>query len=120
MSDDELTEFASAESLDVLVPGSLAGVRIDRAVAMLTGLSRNEVTRLMEQGRVTLDDRVVTKSSLSLAGDQRLFVVLPEDDDGIVRPDSTVPVAVVAEDDHRVPETRGRPRGHGEGGHTAA
>lgn len=107
MSDDELTEFASAESLDVLVPGSLAGVRIDRAVAMLTGLSRNEVTRLMEQGRVTLDDRVVTKSSLSLAGNQRLFVVLPEDDDGIVRPDSTVPVAVVAEDAHFVVVNKG-------------
>lgn len=102
MSDDELTEFATGESLDVIVPGSLAGVRIDRAVAMLTGLSRNDVTKLIGDGRVTVDGRLVTKSSISLVENQRLFAALPEDDDGIVRADATVPVDVILEDEHFV------------------
>ena len=102
MSDDDLTEFATGESLDVVVPGSLAGVRIDRAIAMLTGLSRNEVNKLIGDGRVRVDGRLVTKASVGLIEDQHLFAVLPEDDDGIVRADSSVPVDVVLEDEHFV------------------
>ena len=102
MSDDELTEFTSGESLDVLVPSSLSGVRIDRAIAMLTGLSRNDVTKLVGDGRVTIDGRLVTKASVALVEDQRLFAALPEDDDGIVRPDASVPVDVILEDEHFV------------------
>jgi len=102
MSDDELTEFTTGESLDVVVPGSLAGVRIDRAIAMLTGLSRNDVTKLVGDGRVTIDGRLVTKASIALVENQRLFAALPEDDDGVVRADATVPVDVALEDEHFV------------------
>ena len=102
MSDDDLTEFNTGESLDVVVPGSLRGVRVDRAIAMLTGLSRNDVTKLINDGRVTLDGRVVVKSSVALSENQRLFAALPEDDDGMVRPDASVPVDLVLEDEHFV------------------
>ena len=45
-----------------LVPGSLAGERIDRAVALLTGWSRAEVVDLVQTGAVTVAGRPVAKS----------------------------------------------------------
>jgi len=100
MSDDDVVEFASANSLDVVVPHSLAGVRVDRAVSLLTGLSRSDVSTLVDTGRITVDGRVVVKSSLTLSEAQHLVAVLPDDDDGVVRADETVPVDVVVEDPH--------------------
>ncbi len=44
------------------VPAALAGVRVDRAVAFLTGFSRAEVQALVESGAVLVDGAVVAKS----------------------------------------------------------
>lgn len=43
------------ETLEFPVPAALAGERVDRTVAMLTGLSRAEVSRLIEQAAVSID-----------------------------------------------------------------
>ncbi len=46
----------------VRVPAALAGVRVDRAVAFLTGFSRGEVQSLVEAGAVLVDGVAVAKS----------------------------------------------------------
>jgi len=49
--------------MDEVVPAALAGQRVDRVVAMITGISRAEVAALVDQGKVLVDDRVVTARS---------------------------------------------------------
>jgi 23S rRNA pseudouridine1911/1915/1917 synthase len=44
------------------VPPALDGERVDRAVALLTGWSRNDVQELLESGAVVVDGRAVSKS----------------------------------------------------------
>ncbi len=43
-----------------VIPAALAGERIDRAVALLTGRSRAEITALVASGGVRIDGRTVT------------------------------------------------------------
>ncbi len=53
------------------VPGALDGERIDRALALITGLSRREVNVLLDGGRVTVGGKEVSsRSRRVLAGDQ--------------------------------------------------
>src|SRR5258706_12582608 len=46
------------------VPSALAGERVDRAVALLTGLTRAVVTELIASGAVTIDGAVAVKGSV--------------------------------------------------------
>lgn len=86
--------------LDALVPSALAGERVDRAVAMLTGCTRAEASSLLDRGAVQLGGRVVSKPSTRLEEDDRLVVTadprrVPEP----LRGDPDVPVEVVHADD---------------------
>ncbi|HET9091190.1 MAG TPA: S4 domain-containing protein, partial [Acidimicrobiales bacterium] len=58
----------------VVVPGALAGMRLDRAVALLTDLSRAEAGRLVDEGAVLLGGRPVTERSRRVRADERLSV----------------------------------------------
>lgn len=51
------------------VPETLAGERVDRAVALLTGFSRADVQTLVAEGSVTVDDETVAKSRRLRAGE---------------------------------------------------
>jgi 23S rRNA pseudouridine1911/1915/1917 synthase len=55
MPDDDLPE-------PIRVPAALAGERVDRAVALLTGWSRSDVQHLVERDAVLVDGRPVAKS----------------------------------------------------------
>jgi 23S rRNA pseudouridine1911/1915/1917 synthase len=81
------------------LPPALAGERLDRVVAMLTGASRAEAAAMVDRGAVTLDDRVVTTRSLRVAEGAVVDVEAPEPagDVGLV-PDPSVVVPVVHED----------------------
>jgi 23S rRNA pseudouridine1911/1915/1917 synthase len=95
-----MTHAADDEaSLDVIVPPLLDGVRVDRAVSMLTGLARRETSALIAEGVVRVDDVVVARGSHPLAEGQHLEALLPSPDDDAVGPDVTVDVRVVLEDD---------------------
>lgn len=59
------------------VPAALAGERIDRVVAMLTGLTRSDAAALVSDGAVRLGGRVVTKTSSRLAEGDELEVEVP-------------------------------------------
>jgi 23S rRNA pseudouridine1911/1915/1917 synthase len=56
--------------LIVPVPASLAGERVDRAVALLTGWSRADVAALVEEGAVLVDGRPVVKSRRLAEGEE--------------------------------------------------
>ncbi len=71
------SEGPDAETLDVEVPLLLDGVRVDRALSMLTGLTRSAAAALVDLGEVSIDDVVVSKGSLVLQASQRLRASLP-------------------------------------------
>jgi 23S rRNA pseudouridine1911/1915/1917 synthase len=52
------------------VPASLAGERVDRAVALLTGWSRNDVAVLIERGAVRIGGQAVAKSRRLTEGEE--------------------------------------------------
>ncbi len=68
------------ETLRVEVPAALDGVRLDRAVALLRGLSRSAVRSLVEAGGVRVDGVVQPRGSALLATGGRLEIdgVAPE------------------------------------------
>ncbi|HLN15321.1 MAG TPA: RluA family pseudouridine synthase [Acidimicrobiales bacterium] len=85
--------------MEVTVPSLLDGVRVDRAVALLAGVSRATAAELVERGAVELDGRPVTTRSAPLRAGASLSVALPETAEQIVEAEPDVVVPVVAEDE---------------------
>jgi 23S rRNA pseudouridine1911/1915/1917 synthase len=82
------------------VPAALAGERVDRVVAMLTGLTRAEVSELVDDGAVQLRGRVVTSRSAKVAeGDELEVDVPPPVVAAAAEPEPDVDVPIVYEDD---------------------
>ena len=80
------------------VPATLAGERIDRAVALLTGWTRRDIQGLVANGSVLVDGARVTKSRRLEAGE--VIEVLAEPaPSGPPEPEPDVPVTVRYEDD---------------------
>ena len=79
------------------VPDALAGERLDRAVALLTGWTRSEVQALVESGAVLVDGARVPKSR-RLVVDDVIEVLAEPEAVGRPEPDPTVPVIVRHED----------------------
>jgi len=65
-----------AEELVVTVPKPLDGVRVDRAIAMLAGLSRSAASDLVASGRVWVDGSSVAVRSSPLVAGQLLRLEL--------------------------------------------
>ncbi len=94
---DERDAF-DGEVLDLLVPSSLAGIRVDRVLSMLTGLSRSEAHDVLTSGAVSVNQRVTVKPSTPLEEGQHLVAVLPAPVSDEVQPDASVIVDVVLDD----------------------
>ncbi len=85
---------APLESL--VVPVALAGERVDRAVALLTGWSRAEVQALIDDAHVLVDGKSVLKSRRLVEGDVVDLLAEPEP---VGFPQAQdVPIVVVDED----------------------
>ena len=82
----------------LVVPESLAGERLDRAVALLTGWSRSEVQGLVDAGAVLVSGRPSAKSRRLVAGEVIELLGGPEAD--APPGPEPVPVDVRHEDDH--------------------
>jgi len=82
----------------VVVPETLAGERVDRALALLTGWSRSEVRELVEREAVTVDGRVVARSARLEGGSELAWTGAPPPA-VLPQADPTVPITVVYEDD---------------------
>jgi 23S rRNA pseudouridine1911/1915/1917 synthase len=85
------------------VPAALGGERVDRALALITGLARSDVNALIDAGSVRLAGRVVTARSKRVHAGERL-----EAEGGRLDPvatsepeaDPSVEVPVIFSDDH--------------------
>ena len=86
-------------TLELEVPDTGAGARLDRwlAKARITGLSRNRLQRLIEQGRVLVNGRTA-KASLKLKAGDRLEVSVPPRRRTRIAPEPQ-PLKIVFEDD---------------------
>jgi 23S rRNA pseudouridine1911/1915/1917 synthase len=85
--------------LSVVVPASLEGVRVDRAVALLADVSRSAVDALVADGRVQIDGKGVSSRSTRLREGQTLEVDRIEEDVAVGPVgDASVDVIVVFED----------------------
>jgi len=89
---------AEGEHLDVSVPALLAGVRLDRALAMLTGMSRSEAAALITAGQVVVNDRADRPRSHLLSEGDRIEAIVPPAPEETVLPEPNVSVTIVAED----------------------
>lgn len=87
-------------TIEETVPAPLAGERVDRVVAMITGISRSSVVELIRTGGVRVDDRVVTRPADRLETGQRLRIdTIADTEPDRPGPDPDVPVTVVHEDE---------------------
>jgi 23S rRNA pseudouridine1911/1915/1917 synthase len=83
--------------LVVEVPAALEGQRVDRAVSIVTGLSRRVVAEQISQGRVTIDGSMPASRSRALAAGEVLRIELAVEDQRL-EPDPSVGFEVVHED----------------------
>ena len=78
-------------------PSESGGARLDSFLADALEISRSAAARLLEEGRVTLGDRVLPKN-YRVAGGETLTVEIPEPEDTEVAAQD-IPLDVVYEDD---------------------
>jgi 23S rRNA pseudouridine1911/1915/1917 synthase len=82
------------------VPASLAGERVDRVVALLTGWSRGRVAELIADGGVRIDGAVVATRSRRLEEGEVVAIDLPPEEPApVLAGDDQVDVPVVHADD---------------------
>jgi 23S rRNA pseudouridine1911/1915/1917 synthase len=81
------------------VPRALDGQRLDRVVALVTGQSRSEAGRLVDEGAVLVAGRAVTTRSHRVAEGDELDMEVPERREAAdIAAEPDVPVPVVHED----------------------
>jgi 23S rRNA pseudouridine1911/1915/1917 synthase len=85
--------------MELVVPASLAGDRVDKTVSFVTGISRSAAVELLERGLVLVDGSPVRARSRLLSAGEVLRVDLPAPRDDAPVADSTVRFTVVHEDD---------------------
>ena len=86
--------------MNVVVPASLGGERVDKAVALLGNLARREVNDLIEAGAVRVGGHTVVSRSRKLVAGEDLEVDLPPPPDRSLVADESIDVPVVHEDEH--------------------
>ena len=96
MDDATVAETGVVET----VPTALDGERVDRAVALLTGLTRAEVTALIDSGAVVVDGRTVSVRGRRVRSGQTMAVRVPAPapPPAVVEADPAVAFSVVYED----------------------
>jgi 23S rRNA pseudouridine1911/1915/1917 synthase len=82
----------------MVVSAALDGARVDRVVALLSGLPRRTVADLVEAQGVRLDGRTVTTRSTTVHTGQRLEVDAHREEIDVPQPDPSVAFTVVHED----------------------
>jgi 23S rRNA pseudouridine1911/1915/1917 synthase len=85
-------------TISMEVPALLAGVRVDRGVAMVADVSRTVAAELIAAGRVRVDEVAVTAGRRLLREGSRITVIVPEPGSDRVRAEGGVDFAVVHAD----------------------
>ncbi len=86
------------ETISTDVPALLAGVRVDRGVAMVANVSRGMAAELIEAGRVLVDGVAVSVGRVALREGATITVLLPEPRDAGVAAEPGVLFGVVYAD----------------------
>ena len=86
------------ETISADVPALLAGVRVDRGVAMVANVSRGAAAELIDAGRVLVDGVPVSAGRVALREGATITVLLPEPRDAGVAAEPGVLFGVVYED----------------------
>jgi 23S rRNA pseudouridine1911/1915/1917 synthase len=92
-------EVEHAEIMTIEVPATLAGVRVDRGVAMVAGVSRAAAAELVEAGRVLVGGAPALSGRTPLREGDVLTVQLPEEAVGTPPAEPEVRFTVVHADD---------------------
>ncbi len=85
-------------TVDAVVPAALAGERLDRVVATITGVSRAIAAALVDGGAVEVDGRIERSGKVRVVEGASLRVDVPDAEAPSVRGDAEVEVVVVYED----------------------
>jgi 23S rRNA pseudouridine1911/1915/1917 synthase len=86
---------------EAVVPGALAGERLDRVVAVLLECTRAEASALVADGAVSVDGAAVTKGSVRVDAGARLAMSgRPDTSTGTPEGDPAVDVPIAYEDEH--------------------
>lgn len=85
------------DEIVIIVPDEFSGQRIDKALSSLTEYSRSHIQKILDDGEVTVNSKVVSKGYKLSAGDEVAFVS-PEPVEIEAKPES-IPLDVVYEDD---------------------
>lgn len=86
--------------IDEVVPAVLDGERLDRAIAVVTGLTRSAAAGLVREGHVSVDGHAATTRSTRLEEGQQLRVSVPATVDDRPQPDEAVAFKVLHADNH--------------------
>lgn len=85
-----------------LVTGELAdGMRLDKALAEASGLSRERIKALLAEGAVRVDGRTVSSASAKTRGGKQFAIALPPPEEPEAQPQD-IPLTVVFEDEHLI------------------
>jgi 23S rRNA pseudouridine1911/1915/1917 synthase len=85
--------------MKVTIPDALAGERVDKVVALLTGLTRADVAALVAAGEVFVNGAAVKTRSRKVAAGEELDVEVTTAAAAVLEPDAEVPFEVVHADD---------------------
>jgi 23S rRNA pseudouridine1911/1915/1917 synthase len=85
-------------TISMEVPALLAGVRVDRGVAMVADVSRTVAAELIAAGRVRVDEVAVTAGQRLLREGSRITVIVPEPENDRVRAEGGIDFVVVHAD----------------------
>ncbi|RPI11742.1 MAG: RluA family pseudouridine synthase, partial [Actinobacteria bacterium] len=83
---------------EIDVPAALDGERLDRVVAMVTGVSRAVAASLVDGGSVEVDGNIERSVKMRVSDGTRVRIELPAEDNAGVQPDPSVAVQVAYED----------------------
>lgn len=86
---------------EVVVPAALDGQRLDRVVALLTGVTRADAAELVAGGHVSVEGKPVKTKTRRLAEGEAFFVDTTAIPDRVAKlePDSSVAIEVVYDDE---------------------
>ncbi|QYU69226.1 RluA family pseudouridine synthase [Leptolyngbya sp. 15MV] len=85
-----------------IITGTLpGGLRLDKALADATGLSRERVKALIAEGRVTISGKPATTASVKTNEGQPFAITVPPVADAVARPQD-IPLVIAYEDAHLI------------------
>ncbi|MBU0859332.1 MAG: RluA family pseudouridine synthase, partial [Alphaproteobacteria bacterium] len=99
MNTEDIDDIDAGELLSFTVAPEEEGIRLDKFLAgCCTDMSRTRLQDLIDSGQVTVDDYIISTSSLKVKGGAQVTVLIPPPVDDTPRPEN-IPLDIIYEDD---------------------